>query len=63
MVAEAAAGVTEAQYYEVTLAEGGMSIAISSAWDVPDETMALYEERLAGIEEGTFEVPFVELGE
>jgi hypothetical protein len=40
-----------------------MSIAISSAWDVPDETMALYEERLAGIEEGTFEVPFVELGE
>jgi basic membrane lipoprotein Med (substrate-binding protein (PBP1-ABC) superfamily) len=63
MVADAAAGVTEAQYYEVTLAEGGMSIAISSAWDVPDETMALYEERLAGIEEGTFEVPFVELGE
>jgi basic membrane lipoprotein Med (substrate-binding protein (PBP1-ABC) superfamily) len=63
MVADAAAGVTEAQYYEVTLAEGGMSIAISSAWDVPDEAMALYEERLAGIEEGTFEVPFVELGE
>jgi basic membrane lipoprotein Med (substrate-binding protein (PBP1-ABC) superfamily) len=63
MVADAAAGAAEARYYEVTLAEGGMSIAISPNWDVPEETMALYEERLAGIQDGSFEVPFVELGE
>ena len=61
IVADAAAGVTEAQYYEVRLADGGMSIAVSPDWEIPAETMARYEERLAGIQDGSFEVPFVEL--
>lgn len=61
MVADAAAGVSEAQYYEVTLAEGGMTIAISPDYEIPAETMALYEERLAAIQDGSFTVPFVEI--
>jgi basic membrane lipoprotein Med (substrate-binding protein (PBP1-ABC) superfamily) len=59
MVEDAANGVTEAQYYEVLLKDGGLSMAISPNWEVPAETMALYEERLAAIIDGSFEVPFI----
>lgn len=61
MVADAAAGATEAQYYEVLLGDGGMSMVISPQWadQIPEETMALYEQRLAEIQDGTFEVPYV----
>ncbi len=61
MVADAAAGATEAQYYEVTLADGGMTIAINPDYDIPADTMALFDERLAAIEAGEFTVPFVEI--
>lgn len=61
MVADVAAGATEAQYYEVTLAEGGMSIAINPAFDIPAETMELFDTRLSEIQAGTFVVPFVEI--
>jgi basic membrane protein A and related proteins len=63
MVADAAAGeVNPARYFEVPLAEGGMEIAINPARedDIPAEVMALYEERLTAIQDGTFEVPLVE---
>ena len=62
MVLDAAAGVTEAQYYEVLLKDGGMSMAINPDYDIPAEAMALYEQRLAEIIDGTFTVPFVEIG-
>jgi basic membrane lipoprotein Med (substrate-binding protein (PBP1-ABC) superfamily) len=52
----------EARYYEVSLADDGMSVAInpSREGDIPAEVMDLYEERLAAIEDGSFEVPLVE---
>ncbi len=61
MVADVAAGKTEAQYYSVPLAEGGMSIVIdpADADTISAEAMEIYETRLAEIEAGTFEVPFV----
>ncbi len=61
MVADAAAGISEARYYSVPLAEGGMSIVIdpADADSISPEAMAIYEARLAEIESGSFEVPFV----
>lgn len=61
MVDDVAAGVTEARYYEVLLKDGGMSMAISPQWEaeIPAETMALFDERLAEIQDGSFEVPFI----
>jgi basic membrane protein A and related proteins len=62
-VADNASGEpAEAQYYEVSLADGGMSVAINPAreGDVPAEAMDLYESKLADIQDGSFEVPLVE---
>ncbi len=61
MVADVAAGKTEAQYYSVPLADGGMSIVIdpADADSISADAMAVYDERLAEIEAGSFEVPFV----
>ncbi len=61
IVADVAAGKTEAQYYSVPLAAGGMDLVISDAWadQIPADTLALFEERLAAIQDGSFEVPFV----
>jgi basic membrane lipoprotein Med (substrate-binding protein (PBP1-ABC) superfamily) len=52
----------EARYYEVPLADDGMSVAINPAReaDVPAEVMELYESKLADIQDGSFEVPLVE---
>lgn len=61
MVDDVVAGETDAQYYEVLLADGGMSVAINPDYEIPDDVMALYEERLAEIEAGEFTVPFVEI--
>jgi basic membrane protein A len=63
MVVDAAAGeVNPARYFEVPLAEGGMDVVINPAREdeIPGDVMALYEERLAAIQDGTFEVPLVE---
>ena len=61
IVEDVAAGVTEAQYYEVPLAEGGMTVLINPdrEADIPAETMELFDETLAQIESGEFEVPYV----
>ncbi len=61
MVADVAAGKTEAQYYSVPLAEGGLSVVIdpADADTISAEAMEIYETRLAEIEAGSFEVPFV----
>ncbi|MDY7102704.1 MAG: BMP family protein [Actinomycetota bacterium] len=61
MVEDVVAGSTEAQYYSVPLAEDGMEVVISPNWssEIPEDTMALFEERLAEIQAGEFEVPFV----
>lgn len=62
MVADVVAGdVNPARYYDVPLADGGMSVAINPAraGDIPAGVMAQYEETLAAIESGEFEVPFV----
>jgi basic membrane protein A and related proteins len=61
MVADAVAGdVDPAAYYEITLAEGGMDIAINPdlEGDIDPEAMAIYEEELAKIESGELVVPF-----
>lgn len=60
MVADVAAGKTEAQYYEVLLKDGGMDVVISPAWmdKISPEAMALFEEKLAAIKDGSFTVPF-----
>ena len=60
MVDDVVAGQTEAQYYEVKLKDGGMDVVISPAWEdkISDEAMAKYEEQLAAIKDGSFEVPY-----
>jgi basic membrane protein A and related proteins len=61
IVADVAAGKTEAQYYSVPLSAGGMDVVITEALadQIPAETKALFDEKLAAIQAGTFEVPFV----
>lgn len=61
MVADVAAGSSEAQYYSVPLADGGMTVVIdeADAGLISADALALYEERLGEIEAGSFEVPFV----
>ncbi len=61
MVADVAAGKKEAQYYSVSLGNGGMDMIISPDWasKVPADTMKLYETKLADIKAGTFKVPFI----
>jgi basic membrane lipoprotein Med (substrate-binding protein (PBP1-ABC) superfamily) len=60
-VADVAAGSSEAQYYGVGLADGGLEIVIDPADEasISDEAMALFEQRLAEIQSGEFEVPFI----
>jgi basic membrane lipoprotein Med (substrate-binding protein (PBP1-ABC) superfamily) len=60
VVADVVAGKTEAQYYEVLLKDGGMDVVINPAWmdKISPEAMALFEEKLAAIKDGSFEVPF-----
>ena len=60
MVEDVVAGKTEAQYYEVLLGDGGMSVVISPAWEdrISDEGMAAFDAALASIEDGSFTVPF-----
>lgn len=61
MIADVAAGKTEAQYYSVPLSDGGMDVVISSDLEdqVSAEALDLYKQRLAEIEDGSFTVPFV----
>lgn len=58
-VADVAAGSNEAQYYGVGLADGGLAVVIDSSEEISPEALELYETRLAEIQDGTFEVPFV----
>lgn len=60
-VADVAAGSNEAQYYSVSLADGGLEIVIdpADADSISAEAMELYDTRLAEIQDGSFEVPFV----
>ena len=60
MVDDVVAGKTEAQYYNVPMKDGGMSIVISPNWAdrISPEGMAAFEEALASIEDGSFEVPY-----
>lgn len=63
MVEDVAAGdVNPARYFEVSLADGGMEVVVNPAreGDIADDALALYEEQLAAIEAGDFEVPLVE---
>ncbi len=61
MVADVAAGSSEAQYYSVPLADGGLTVVIdeADADKISAEAMTLYEEKLDEIKAGSFEVPFV----
>ena len=61
IVDDVAAGVTEAQYYEVALADGGMTVLINPEReaDIPADIMEQFDETLAQIESGEFEVPYV----
>lgn len=61
IVDDVAAGVTEAQYYEVSLADGGMSVLVNPEReaDIPAEILAQFDETLAQIESGEFEVPYI----
>jgi len=61
IVEDVASGATEAQYYEVPLADGGMSVLINAEReaDIPSEIMEQFDETLAQIENGEFEVPYV----
>jgi basic membrane protein A len=60
MVDDVVAGATEAQYYEVLLKDGGMTVVISPNWEdqISAEGMAAYEEALASIMDGSFTVPY-----
>jgi basic membrane protein A and related proteins len=60
IVDDVVAGSSEAQYYEVPLSEGGMEVVISPEWidQISAEAMATYEEQLAAIQDGSFEVPY-----
>jgi basic membrane protein A and related proteins len=60
IVDDVAAGSSEARYYEVPLSEGGMEVVISPEWidQIPAEVMATYDEQLAAIQDGSFEVPY-----
>lgn len=61
IVADAAAGNSDAQYYSVPLADGGLEVVISAGreGDISAEAMDLFNTRLAEIQDGSFEVPFV----
>jgi basic membrane protein A len=60
VVDDVVAGSNEAQYYEVPLSEGGMDVVISPEWvdEIPADVMATYDEQLAAIRDGSFEVPY-----
>jgi len=58
-VADVAAGSSEAQYYGVGLADGGLEVVIDESEEIAPEALELFETRLAEIQDGTFEVPFV----
>jgi basic membrane lipoprotein Med (substrate-binding protein (PBP1-ABC) superfamily) len=61
MVADVAAGkVNPSRYFEVDLKDGGMDIAVNPVWQskIPADVMKTYQEKLAAIQAGTFEVPF-----
>ncbi len=60
MVADVVAGSNEAQYYEVLLKDGGMTVVISPTWEaeISAEGMAAYEAALASIVDGSFTVPY-----
>lgn len=60
-VADVVAGSNEARYYGVDLADGGLEIVIdpADADGISQEAMQLFETRLAEIQDGSFEVPFV----
>ena len=60
-VDDVAAGSNEAQYYGVGLGDGGLEVLIHAGeeGDISDEALALFETRLAEIQNGEFEVPFI----
>lgn len=60
-VEDVAAGSNEAQYYGVSLADGGLEVVIdpTDADSISDDAMTMFETRLAEIQNGEFEVPFV----
>ncbi len=62
MAADAAAGKTTAQYYEVPLKADGMDVVLNPAYTskISADVMAKYDKALADIKAGTFEVPFVD---
>ena len=60
MVADVAAGKTEARYYDVRMKDGGMEVVINPAWKdkISAAAMTEYESQLAAIKAGSFEVPY-----
>ena len=60
MVADVAAGKTEARYYDVRMKDGGMEVVINPAWKdkISAAAMTEYESQLAAIKDGSFEVPY-----
>ncbi|WP_420451509.1 BMP family protein [Ilumatobacter sp.] len=59
MVETVRSGSSAAEYYGVGLADGGLEVVIDDPEAVSDEAMALYDQRLSEIQDGSFEVPFV----
>lgn len=61
MVDDIAAGTFQ-EFYDTPMSEGGFEVQFNpdySAGSIPAEALALFEERLAEVEAGTFEVPFI----
>lgn len=62
MVEDVAAGTfAPAKYYQVGLADNGMFLEFNSQYpvEIPADTLARYEEVVAEIQAGSFEVPYV----
>lgn len=61
MVADVAAGkVNPSQYYQVSMKDGGLDIVINPSWRsrIPAEVLAIYEQKLAGLKNGSLSAPF-----
>jgi len=63
MVADVAAGKTNpTRYFQVGMAEGGMAVVISPAWQskIPAQVMATYQQKLAEVTSGAFTVRYAD---
>lgn len=62
IVADVAAGNPVQPYYEIYMKDGGFQLQLNDSYTagtVSEEAQALFDQRLAEITNGTFEVPFI----